>query len=153
MEPIRKLHRLFTKNRLQLNKTTVVKAKSFDEKGNGSPLSTAYFRLVKPGMGNGLNTTFYQGKDLTKVPVFTTLKKGSSWISPEFNINRDQINGMLEKGNSSFALQFSGFIQIDTAGKYTFATQSDDGSKLYIDGKEVVNNDGNHGVQEANRFG
>lgn len=131
-----------------VNKTTVVKAKTFDEKGNGSPLSTAYFRLVKPGMGNGLNTTFYQGKDLTKVPVFATLKKGSTWISPEFNINRDQINGMVEKGNFSFAIQFSGFIQIDTAGKYTFATQSDDGSKLYIDGKEVVNNDGNHGVQE-----
>ncbi|WP_159473381.1 alkaline phosphatase family protein [Dyadobacter sp. 3J3] len=131
-----------------VNKTTVVKAKTFDEKGNGSPLSTAYFRLVKPGLGNGLNTTFYQGKDLTKVPVFTTLKKGTSWISPEFNISRDQINGMVEKENFSFAIRFSGFIQIDTPGKYTFSTQSDDGSKLYIDEKEIVNNDGNHGVQE-----
>ncbi|NHN23186.1 PA14 domain-containing protein, partial [Bacillus amyloliquefaciens] len=33
-------------------------------------------------------------------------------------------------------------------GKYQFATQSDDGSKLFVDGKEVVNNDGNHGVEE-----
>ncbi|MBE9462387.1 alkaline phosphatase family protein [Dyadobacter subterraneus] len=131
-----------------VNKTTVVKAKSYDEKGNASLLSTAYFRLVKPGQGNGLTTTFYQGKDLTKIPVFSTLKKGSSWTSPEFNINRDQINGMVEKDNFSFALQFSGFIQIDTPGKYTFSTQSDDGSKLYIDGKEIVDNDGNHGVQE-----
>ncbi|MCF2443694.1 alkaline phosphatase family protein [Dyadobacter sp. CY345] len=131
-----------------VNKTTVVKAKSFDEKGNASLLSTAYFRLVKPGSGNGLTTTFYQGKELSKLPVFGTLKKGSSWISPEFNINRDQINGILEKGNESFALQFSGFIQIDTPGKYTFSTQSDDGSKLFIDGKEFVDNDGNHGVME-----
>ena len=127
---------------------TVVKAKSYDEKGNASLLATAYFRLVKPGQGNGLTTTFYQGKDLTKLPVYSTLKKGSSWTSPEFNINRDQINGMVEKDNFSFALQFSGFIQIDTPGKYTFSTQSDDGSKLYIDGKEIVDNDGNHGVQE-----
>jgi len=131
-----------------LNRTTVVKAKSFDEKGNASLLSTAYFRFVKPGSGNGLATTFYQGDELNKLPEFNMLKKGSSWISPEFSINRDQINSLLARDNASFALQFSGFIQIDTAGRYTFTTQSDDGSKLYVDGKEIVNNDGNHGVME-----
>ncbi|WP_439581085.1 alkaline phosphatase family protein [Dyadobacter bucti] len=131
-----------------LDKTTVVKARSFDERGNSSLLSTAYFRLVKSGQGNGLKTTFYQGNELKEVPAFSKLKNGSSWTSSEFNINSDQINGILEKDNSSFALQFEGFIQIDTAGKYMFATQSDDGSKLYIDGKEVVDNDGNHGVEE-----
>ena len=131
-----------------VNKTTVVKAKSFDEKGNASLLSTAYFRLVKAGFGNGLSTHFYQGNELSKIPQFNTLKKGSSWISPEFNISRDQINKLIEKGNESFALQFSGFIQIDNPGKYTFSTQSDDGSKLFVDGKVVVDNDGNHGVME-----
>jgi hypothetical protein len=131
-----------------LDKTSVVKARSFDERGNSSTLSTAYFRLVKSGQGNGLKTTFHQGNELKQVPVFSKLKKGSSWNSSEFNISRDQINGLLEKDNSSFALQFEGFIQIDTAGKYMFATQSDDGSKLYIDGKQVVDNDGNHGVKE-----
>jgi len=131
-----------------VNKTTVVKAKSFDADGNPSLLSTAYFRLVKPGKGNGLTTTFYQGNELVKIPDYTKLKKGSSWISPEAGIDLDQINGMLEKGNASFALQFNGFLRIDKAGKYIFATQSDDGSKLFIDGKEIVNNDGNHGVME-----
>ncbi|MEJ0105125.1 MAG: PA14 domain-containing protein [Bacteroidota bacterium] len=43
---------------------------------------------------------------------------------------------------------FEGYIQIDHPGEYTFYTQSDDGSKLFIDGKAVVNNDGNHGVIE-----
>jgi hypothetical protein len=136
------------KSPFTVSKTTVVKARSYDEKGNASLLSTAFFRLVKPGQGNGLNTNFYQGKDLVKTPAFESLKKGPGWVSPEFTIRRDQINGLLEKGNESFAIQFSGFILIDTAGKYTFATQSDDGSKLYIDGKQVVDNDGNHGVTE-----
>ena len=31
------------------------------------------------------------------------------------------------------------------AGRYTFWTYSDDGSKLYIDNKQLVNNDGLHG--------
>jgi len=131
-----------------LDKTTVVKARSFDEKGNASLLSTAYFRVAKSGQGNGLTTTFYQGNELTKIPAFAKMKPGSSWISPEFNIKLDQLNALLEKGNASFALKFEGFIQINKPGKYTFSTQSDDGSKLFVDGKEVVDNDGNHGVME-----
>jgi hypothetical protein len=42
------------------------------------------------------------------------------------------------------------YLQVDRPGSYTFYTRSDDGSKLYIDGKEVVNNDGDHGVIEKN---
>jgi hypothetical protein len=132
----------------EVSKTTVVKAKTFDEKGNPSLASTAYFRLVKTGRGNGVTATFYQGNDLRKLPDFTQLKKGKTWTNAEFAMEREQINKLLEKGNDSFALQFEGFIQIDTDGKYQFYTQSDDGSKLFIDGKQIVDNDGNHGVQE-----
>ncbi|TLU94217.1 alkaline phosphatase family protein [Dyadobacter sediminis] len=137
------------KNPFTVAKTTVVKAKSFNKEGKESLSETAYFRLVKSGSGNGLKTSFYQGKDLNKMPDFSGMKKGKTWTSAEFTINRDQLNAILEKDNASFALRFEGFIQIDKPGKYLFATQSDDGSKLYIDGKEVVDNDGNHGVTEA----
>ncbi|TLU98855.1 alkaline phosphatase family protein [Dyadobacter luticola] len=130
-----------------LEKTAVVKARAFDEKGNPSMLSNAYFRVAKSGQGNGLTATFYQGNDLTKLPDFSKMKKGASWISPEFGLVRDDINKLLS-GNESFAVRFEGFIQIDQPGKYLFTTQSDDGSKLFVDGKEVVDNDGNHGVQE-----
>ena len=33
---------------------------------------------------------------------------------------------------------------------YTFFTESDDGSKLFIDDIEIVNNDGDHGAEEKN---
>ncbi len=136
------------KQPFNIEKTTVLKARSFDLEGNESLVAKAYFRLVKSGMGNGLKTSFYQGKELVKIPVYDEMKKGSEWTSNEFNVNPDELDKMLEKGNSSFALKYEGFIQIDEAGKYTFSTQSDDGSKLYVDGKQVVNNDGNHGVLE-----
>ncbi len=132
-----------------LSQTTVVKAKSFDEKGTASMLSTAYFRVVKSGQGNGLSTSFYPGQNLQKLPQFGDLKKASTWISPEFNIDLDQMNKLLPQDNSSFALQFEGFLVIDKPGKYTFSTASDDGSKLYINEKQIVNNDGNHGVKES----
>jgi hypothetical protein len=41
-----------------------------------------------------------------------------------------------------------GYIRIDKEGIYTFFTESDDGSKLFIGDDEVVSNDGDHGVEE-----
>ena len=40
-------------------------------------------------------------------------------------------------------------IEILTDGFYTFYSNSDDGSLIYIDGKLIVNNDGRHGAREA----
>lgn len=49
----------------------------------------------------------------------------------------------------SFAFEFTAFLKIPKKGVYRFYTYSDDGSKLFIDGKEVVNNDGSHGARRA----
>jgi uncharacterized repeat protein (TIGR01451 family) len=50
--------------------------------------------------------------------------------------------------NIPYSQRFTGFINITTAGSYTFYTDSDDGSKLFINGSLVVNNDGGHAPQE-----
>ena len=44
-----------------------------------------------------------------------------------------------------FGYKFSGFIYLPQTGIYAFSLNSDDGSVLFIDGEEVVNNDGTHG--------
>ena len=48
----------------------------------------------------------------------------------------------------AFATKQTASINCPRNGTYTFYTQSDDGSRLYIDGKLVVNNDGLHGQVE-----
>ena len=48
----------------------------------------------------------------------------------------------------TYALLFTGEIEITNAGDYTFYISSDDGSKLYIDGVEIIDNDGLHGLKE-----
>lgn len=50
--------------------------------------------------------------------------------------------------NESVILRFDGFLPIKKAGQYTFRLASDDGSRLFIDGKRVIDNDGVHPVQE-----
>ena len=48
----------------------------------------------------------------------------------------------------NFGVIYSGFIRIDTDGKYSFATASADGSVLLIDDRPVVCNDGKHSLFE-----
>jgi len=52
------------------------------------------------------------------------------------------------KTRDAFALKFTGHIRIDKPGNYTFFISSDDGSRFYIDGELLINNDGLHGMVE-----
>jgi hypothetical protein len=131
-----------------VDKTTVVKAISQDAEKNESFVAKAYFRVLKSGQRNGLNTSFYQGSSWDKLPVFENLKPSATWKSNEIIMDTDRIKKLIKNDNSSFALKYEGFIQIDKPGKYTFWLKSDDGSRLFIDGKDILDNDGNHGVQE-----
>lgn len=44
--------------------------------------------------------------------------------------------------------RWTGQIKIEKAGKYTFFTNSDDGSRVFIDGQQIVDNGGAHGATE-----
>jgi hypothetical protein len=47
--------------------------------------------------------------------------------------------------NDQYIMRFAGTLPLPMSGSWCFSTRSDDGSRLYIDGSLVVNNDGNHG--------
>lgn len=65
------------------------------------------------------------------------------------SFNVDNLQNQEDPGDrDNFSIRYTGFIQIDTPGSYTFYTTSDDGSKLYINGTQVVNNDGAHSSRE-----
>jgi hypothetical protein len=128
--------------------TTVITARSFDKTGNASQPVTAYYRVVSSKEGHGLHAVFYPGNDWNHLPVLSTMTGTHEWNCYEFSLNRDQIISWLGKDTSSFGITMQGFLQIDEESKYSFYTQSDDGSKLFIDNNVVVDNDGDHGVIE-----
>ena len=53
-----------------------------------------------------------------------------------------------------FGFRFTGDVTIQVSGNYRFGTTSDDGSRVWIDGQLVVDNDGLHAAQfrEGTRF-
>jgi signal transduction histidine kinase/ligand-binding sensor domain-containing protein len=46
----------------------------------------------------------------------------------------------------NFLVRWSGLLRIESGGAYTFYLDSDDGSRLFVDGKQVINNPGIHGM-------
>jgi len=101
----------------------------------------------------------------TPVPPTPQLKAGlryeyfiarSPWTNiPNFNRLTPQKTGIISKFKTSvrtrnvhYGMRFRGVIQIARAGTYTFFTDSDDGSRLWINGKLIVNNGGLHTRRE-----
>lgn len=55
--------------------------------------------------------------------------------------------GLTNQFRDYFVARFKAHLNIRRSGRYTFKTTSDDGSRLYVDGKQIVNNDGLHGMR------
>ena len=47
-----------------------------------------------------------------------------------------------------FAIDYNGDFWVEKPGAYMFTLSSDDGSKLYVDGKNIIDNDGQHAAVE-----
>jgi mono/diheme cytochrome c family protein len=92
---------------------------------------------VKLPQGRGATTFQYVEGSFDRVPDFAKLKPKESGTGPAFDLG-------LARRNDNFAFQFDGFFKIDQEAKFAFTLHSDDGSRLWVDGKLVVDNDGVH---------
>ncbi len=91
--------------------------------------------------GNTVNNIPSTGADQTG--IYTP---PSPPIGPATSLNVDALLSTIGETNDTYGLRFKGYFNITTSGTYTFYLSSDDGSKLSIDGTQVVINDGLHGV-------
>jgi hypothetical protein len=92
---------------------------------------------VAPGtVRPGLSFQYVEGT-WARVPDFASLKPTALGVSPTISID-------VRKRDEEYGLSFEGLIDAPRDGVYTFYTESNDGSRLTIDGKEVVDNDGLH---------
>ena len=125
---------------LNFSSYTYLKAKAFSNDKKPSPTADAIYDFIKP-VKNGISWEMYKGKFI-EIPDLETLNSVSKGTSTYFDLNE------IEVPKHEFVLKFDTRIQIDEEGDYYFYTSSNDGSKLFIDDKLVVNNDGLHAVRE-----
>ncbi|HTI09475.1 MAG TPA: PA14 domain-containing protein [Puia sp.] len=117
-----------------------------------SPNTTYYYKIQAINQygsskfnlqdSSSLGYNFYSPYTSGTLAAIATTTPASTGSSTNFTLG-------VTTATSNFALQFNGFVNIPTAGSYTFYTSSDDGSNLYLDGTLLVNNDGLHGTVET----
>ncbi len=95
--------------------------------------------LVTVTVGQGVNYEYYEGS-WNSLPDFDTLTAIASGTQKDFSLNnRNQ--------NDNFAFRFNSGLNVPNDGQYYIFLISDDGSKIFIDGELVINNDGIHALR------
>ncbi len=103
---------------------------------------------LRVAASEGLRLTAY---DLSQNPV--TQLPDFEQLSPTSRITLDNVNFAQGEGDvfgiglsDNFGLVIEGMIEIDLLTNWQFSTESNDGSRLFVDGTLVVDNDGIHGM-------
>ena len=132
---------------LTISSTTVVRARAFHNGKPVSGISEATFTRVEPapaervgGLVQGVTIETYHG-DWSMLPDFGSMKPDSSATVANFQLRRGPRMEYI-------AHRYSAYLAVPRDDAYVFSLTSDDGSRLLIGDKVVVNNDGLHGVEE-----
>ncbi|MCK6447462.1 MAG: alpha-L-fucosidase [Planctomycetes bacterium] len=132
---------------LTLTETTVLTARIFHNGKAVGALSGRRFEKVAPRpaveaapSASGLSVERFV-VDWDAIPEeFGPLVPVDTTVSPGVQLAGER--------DERVALRFKGFLDVPADELYRFALASDDGSKLWIDGELVVDNDGLHGTVE-----
>ena len=101
-------------------------------------------RVLSEGPGfSQLDFELFLG-DWNALPDFATLTPHRRGPLPDKKITI-QLEGMTER----FAMRYDGVLEVPEDGEYNFHLASDDGSRLLVNGRPVIKNDGIHPVTEV----
>ena len=89
----------------------------------------------------GLNATYFKGM-ISTLDDFAKMTKARTYTASSVDLPE-------ERDADGFGLTFDGYLSVEEDGVYLFVLQSDDGSRLYINGELVVDADGIHGAGYA----
>ena len=106
----------------------------------GSGKGPAGGGIVAKGALQNFRYRVYNGS-WDKLPDFEKLKPVTSGKADSGIADTN-----LSKKRDNFGIVIEGELPIKTAGKYQFKLASDDGSRLRVNGRVVIDNDGVHGV-------
>jgi hypothetical protein len=133
-----------------ISETTTLKA--FTKWNDASSRTISYYlekkRLMTAIGANkvkpGLKAIIYNG-EFNVLPDFSKLK---SVINKTVPVVSHTVAGR----DSLFGIVFEGYLLVPADGVYGLYVNSDDGSKMVIDGTDAVVNDGIHGMKEEGRY-
>ncbi len=88
-------------------------------------------------LSNGLSYRYFEGH-FTDLPDFSMMEPTKSGVATAFDPE------LIAEKDDHYAIWFDGMVKIEKAGLYDFFTISDDGSRLLINDRLIVDNGGSH---------
>lgn len=129
---------------LTIAETAVLRARTYTPEGKTGRIVERSFEKMAPlpavEVNNpkaGLSYRYYEGA-WKKLPDFKTLTPKAEGVLPTVS------EAVPERSEDHYGLVLEGYLDIPESGHYTFYVHSDDGSRLWIDGQAVIDNDGSH---------
>jgi glucose/arabinose dehydrogenase len=101
---------------------------------------TATYRVGTATPGNGLSATYYNNMDFTGTTV--------ARVDPTVDFNWGTGSPAAAIGADTFSVRWTGQVEPQFTGTYTFYTVSDDGVRLWVNGQQIVNNWTDHAPTE-----
>ena len=112
-------------------------------------LLNPHLSIAAEPLAPGLTGEYFDlGTDVQDFPTIPADKKPTiKRVDKNLNFKSTSMTFPDTKLQSHFAIRWTGKLRVPKDGKYTFFLESDDGSRLFIDGKQVVDNGGLHEMQ------
>jgi hypothetical protein len=124
---------------LAVHEAATVKARFFNRAGHGTATSAQSYKPVPAG--SGFRYRIYKGT-WTRMPDYRKLTPVFEGVAMGLDVESRQL------WPDNWGMVLEGNFEVDRPGDYTFYLTSDDGSKLYIDDRLVIDNDGDHSLLE-----
>lgn len=128
-----------------LKETNIIKAGVFQNDRLVSTVAEGSFRIVSKSKKDPVKFQVFEVSGVEKLPDFASLNPTYDGYVTEFSHKQALTDDMPQE---QVAVVFESYLEVTESGNYSFFTNSDDGSKLYVNGSEIVDNDGDHGVME-----
>jgi alpha-L-fucosidase len=133
---------------IRIAATTTVSARCFRDGRPVSGPATATFAKAAPWPAAtpadpvpGIRFAYYEG-EWDSLPAFAALSPLSRGILPNISFSP-------RRQEERFGFVYTGWVTLPADGVYAFYTNSDDGSRLFLDDSLLVDNNGLHGMQEV----
>jgi len=132
----------------RITETVTLKARAFRGGKPVGGVGQATFTKVLPqpalkveGLVAGLRYDYYEGEweSLPRFPRLTPVESGT--------IHNFELSP--RRREDGFAFRYRGHLTVPRTGVYRFGVRSDEGSRLYVDRRLVVDNDGLHSPREV----
>ncbi len=95
--------------------------------GDADTIPSEYLKPHAQSSRRGLKAEYFDNRDLAGSPVLTRVEE-------TIDLREAPVAGLTE----NFSARWSGYLTVPTAGNYKLSTLSDDGVRLFLDGKELI---------------